>query len=106
MWRDAGGFYRGRERDCWGRMAGRAEPAYEPRRCHSHCAPPAGLEWEAGNHAVLVVGWGVERTAAENVSYWVCQNAWGSEWGERGFVRVAAGEASIESLGVAAQPMV
>ena len=98
--------YRSRERDYWARMRGRSAPAYEPRQCHSNCAPPARLEWEAVNHAVLVVGYGVERAAGENVSYWITQNAWGKAWGENGFARIATGEASLESLGVAVQPMV
>jgi cathepsin C len=49
-------------------------------------------EWVKVDHAVLLVGWGVDTTEKEPRKYWLVQNSWGPEWGEGGYIRMARGE--------------
>jgi len=65
-----------------------------------YSVPGQRSEWERVDHAVLLVGYGEER----GEKYWLLQNSWGLEWGEKGFFRMRRGsdESGIESLVVAA----
>ena len=51
---------------------------------------------EKPNHAVLLVGYGVDPSLGE---YWKIQNSWGSGWGEEGYARMARN--TIISCGIA-----
>jgi C1A family cysteine protease len=57
-----------------------------------------GTGTKRGTHAVKVIGWGEDGS----LKYWIAQNSWGPEWGEKGFVRIARGtdESDTESLGM------
>mmetsp|Transcript_72708 Transcript_72708/g.204147 ORF Transcript_72708/g.204147 Transcript_72708/m.204147 type:complete len:637 (+) Transcript_72708:131-2041(+) len=58
-------------------------------------------EWEQVDHAVLLVGFGAD----QGQDYWTMQNSWGTDWGERGYFRMARGidESGCESIVVAAE---
>ena len=55
--------------------------------------------FERTNHAVLVVGWGVEGER----KYWLAQNTWGDGWGDGGYFKMARGDddSAFESMAVA-----
>ncbi|EYU24984.1 hypothetical protein MIMGU_mgv1a016999mg [Erythranthe guttata] len=48
----------------------------------------------SGSHIVLIVGYGVD---AQGYDYWIVQNTWGSDWGDKGFAKVRCGLVSIQS---------
>lgn len=106
------GVYHALERDVWKRRLGKTLPAYDPSRCHSGCAPPEALEWQATNYAALLVGYGVEEPSDDDADdapprpYWTLQLPWGSSWGEGGYARVLRGEAAVESAALVVEPMV
>jgi cathepsin C len=63
-------------------------------------------EWLKVDHSVLLVGWGEDKELSEK--YWILQNTWGPEWGEKGFFRVRRGvdEMGIESICESGIPIV
>jgi len=54
------------------------------------------------DHAVLVVGYGVD---SSNDPYWIAQNSWGAEWGMNGFIWISSSTPNMCGISQAsAQP--
>ena len=53
--------------------------------------------WEKTNHALVLVGWGVEKNThtGEDNHYWLIKNSWGPTWGEDGYFKLLRGENNI-----------
>lgn len=57
-----------------------------------------------GQQEVKIIGWGVEK----NTQYWIAVNSWGTKWGTRGVLKIAAGanECNVEARVVALRPKI
>lgn len=55
------------------------------------------------DHAVSIVGWGVE----DDTPYWLVRNSWGNEWGMSGFFKICRGvnNLAIEDHGTWGTPV-
>ena len=40
-----------------------------------------------GEHAVKMIGWGVEN----KIPYWLVANSWNEDWGDKGFFKIRRG---------------
>jgi len=52
---------------------------------------PSGCDGSVLDHALLVVGYGVDSTQSPPVNFWIVKNSWGASWGEQGYFRIARG---------------
>lgn len=52
------------------------------------------------NHAVILVGYGIDIKDGQIKNYWVVKNSWGVGWGEKGFFRIERGK---NTCGIASQ---
>ena len=55
-----------------------------------------------GVHTVEILGWGVE----DGMSYWLCKNSWGDDWGDNTFFKVRMGDCGINEALTACRPSV
>eukprot|EP00826_Nyctotherus_ovalis_P054954 TRINITY_DN7257_c0_g1_i15.p1 TRINITY_DN7257_c0_g1~~TRINITY_DN7257_c0_g1_i15.p1 ORF type:complete len:378 (+),score=101.70 TRINITY_DN7257_c0_g1_i15:254-1387(+) len=55
-----------------------------------------------GVHTVEVLGWGVE----DGMSYWLCKNSWGDDWGDYSFFKVRMGDCGINEAMTSCRPSV
>jgi cathepsin B len=56
---------------------------------------------EIGGHAMKLLGYGHDEKEG---LYWELQNQWSDDWGEKGYIKVKAGEIGIDSVAVACMP--
>ena len=48
------------------------------------------------NHAVTIVGFGLDAANPICKKYWLVKNSWGSDWGEDGFMRICREDDHIQ----------
>lgn len=55
-------------------------------------------KWQHTNHAVVCVGWGVDKET--DTKYWILKNTWSDTWGETGYFKIRRGtdECAVESM--------
>ena len=41
------------------------------------------------NHAVLVVGYGIDNSSTTVPDYWIAKNSYGTGWGDNGYIYMA-----------------
>jgi len=54
------------------------------------------------DHAVLLDGYGEDQSSG--AKYWLIQNSWGQDWGEKGFIRVLRRDTDQDECGIDNQP--
>merc|ERR1711937_137171 len=50
------------------------------------------------DHAVTLVGYGVENVGGKEVGYWLVRNSWGTEWGEDGYIKLERDPKALEKI--------
>jgi len=50
---------------------------------------PGGCSTTQLDHAILIVGYGIDST---NTPFWKVKNSWGAAWGENGYFRIILGQ--------------
>ncbi len=47
------------------------------------------------NHVLNIVGWDNDKITAGGVGAWICQNTWGTSWGDNGYVYVSYNDSQM-----------
>ena len=74
-----------------------AKPSDAGLEFDSGVAPNQSPTTYRGCHAIVIVGWGIERRPIQLASgktipstpYWLVRNSWGSHWGDNGYCKMA-----------------
>lgn len=61
----------------------------ETEGIYVHGAYGASNVKSLGYHGVVIVGWG---SSQKGTDFWICRNSWGTQWGEKGYFRIAASQ--------------
>ncbi|EGD80528.1 hypothetical protein PTSG_01119 [Salpingoeca rosetta] len=66
-----------------------AEPwhGYSSGIMRYHCSSQPA----SANHAVQIVGYGIDSSSGPAIPYWTVRNSWGEDWGENGYIRLYRG---------------
>lgn len=54
----------------------------------------------AGGHAVKLIGWGNDAGGL----YWVCQNQWGTTWGNSGYFNIRYDNSGLDAVAWGCEP--
>jgi len=52
------------------------------------------------DHAMVIVGYGEEKTGGYTQKYWIVRNSWGESWGEGGYIRIERGKGGVGICGI------
>ena len=55
-----------------------------------------------GGHAMKLIGYGTDAKSGD--FFWLLQNQWSDDWGEKGLIRIKAGEVGIDSIALSCMP--
>ena len=54
------------------------------------CTPDFGSTKKS--HAVIIVGYGVDKTTDRHLPYWIVKNSWGEKWNGNGYIKIFRGD--------------
>ena len=63
-----------------------------------------GSGTQIGWHAFVLYGWDVDEETG--LEYYIAQNSWGEEWGEKGFAKFHVDSVGISSYGYSGVPLI
>ena len=66
-------------------------------RCHNEVYTYDGKSLNMGGHSITIVGYGYMNSKF----YWLCQNSWGENACDKGFVKIEFGQIGVESIAFA-----
>jgi hypothetical protein len=67
----------------------------------------SNAEWTKVDHSMTLVGYGEEPdNKGEMTKYWLLQNSWGEDWGDKGYIKFLRGKnlSGIETIAEAIIP--
>jgi hypothetical protein len=52
---------------------------------------PSSMAKKTGGHLILIIGY------SDIENYWLCKNSWGTDWGDKGYCKIAYGACDIDT---------